>query len=204
MHHNESWIELFPIFLFKRQLKNHNKINQAIYDHVVKLYNDEDYKYMKKSIKGSDAWQSNFSIIDSECIEQLKPFLIKSIKESCILIYGYNLSFEVTLWVNSSPKYCYNSTHAHPGCQLAGVYYVRIPKIDIRSGILILRHPFGIHSESLGRMYNNIEIIPQEGDLYLFDANLSHEVTRNESDNWRISVSFNIRFNLPMITQSQR
>ena len=34
----------------------------------------------------------------------------------------------INLWANINPKGSYNNSHNHPGCDISGVYYVKVPK----------------------------------------------------------------------------
>ena len=91
-----------------------------------------------------------------------------------------------------------NSRHSHFTSNLfmSGVYYVKVPENSGRIRFYdprghIIRdakdtvHFFGDH------VYQYI--VPQEGMLLFFPTWLEHDVEENESDEDRVSVSFNIR-----------
>ncbi len=67
---------------------------------------------------------------------------------------------------------------------LSGVYYVQVPK---NSGKLVFNYP---HTAYHPRKYF---INPEEGMFCLFSYALDHLVTRNLSEETRISVSFNLK-----------
>ena len=93
-------------------------------------------------------------------------------------------------------KYSYNSAHNHPGCDMSGVYYVKVPKgecgsisfTDPRQGytygnrFFVERYTGG---EATGRE-------PIEGNMYLFPSCLEHCVLTNNVDEDRIAISFNL------------
>ena len=102
----------------------------------------------------------------------------------------------ICIWTMVNGKYSYNSSHNHPGCDISGVYYVKVPKgecggisfIDPRQGytygnrFFVERYTGG---ESTGRE-------PIEGNMYLFPSCLEHRVLTNQVDEDRIAISFNL------------
>ena len=87
--------------------------------------------------------------------------------------------FYLGCWFNYMPPQAVTTRHNHDdGFELlSAVYYVRVPE---NSGELIL------HGDSAQR------IRPEEGRLVFFSPALDHEVTRNNSDQGRLSIAFNI------------
>lgn len=84
-------------------------------------------------------------------------------------------------WAQVHEKGMSTNTHAHLPADISGVYYVKVPE---GSGVLA----FVLETDHL--MPEIVE--PKEGKLVLFPSWLSHYVTRNQSDERRISVSFNM------------
>ena len=68
-------------------------------------------------------------------------------------------------------------THDDDDELLSGVYYVRVPE---NSGKLVI-HEAGRREE----------IEPEQGMFIFFSPQTLHEVTRNDSDEIRVSVAFN-------------
>ena len=101
------------------------------------------------------------------------------------------------MWANINPPGGMNQPHIHPNSLFSGVYYVksnpqagRLKIYDPRPGAQInmpARKP-GDPGKDLWRDAN-IEPIP--GRIIMFPAWLWHSVEPNQSDNTRISVSFN-------------
>ena len=76
----------------------------------------------------------------------------------------------------------------------SGVFYVKVPE---RSGEI----EFDSHSgntfqprSSEPNIFNSrsIKIKPKKGKLLFFDSNIYHEIKKNESDQVRVSIAFNL------------
>jgi len=98
------------------------------------------------------------------------------------------------MWYNVNVKGDWNSLHNHSGeYHIAGVYYVTVPK---HSGRLVLRDPRPGNISNL--LYNDysrgeyLYIQPKEGLLILFPSYLDHFVEPSQTDEERISISFDI------------
>ena len=87
--------------------------------------------------------------------------------------------FHLGCWFNYMPPQAVTTRHNHDdGFELlSAVYYVRVPE---NSGELVL------HGDVEQR------IKPEEGRLVFFPPALDHEVTRNNSEQGRLSIAFNI------------
>ena len=115
----------------------------------------------------------------------------------------YNLPFDpklkqirdISIWGNINPKGSYNAIHNHPDCDLAGVYYVKVPEGDC--GTICFHDPRpALYGNSLVQdRYVGSGVIPRfpvEGNMYLFPSCIQHEVAMNNVDQDRISISFNL------------
>ena len=99
------------------------------------------------------------------------------------------------LWVNVNDNGGFNYPHNHPGSVLSGVYYVKAEpgqggfRID-RGDDAFYYLPQKVSSPTFFNMTN--WIYPSEtGKLILFPGWLKHSVLENETDESRISISFN-------------
>ena len=101
-------------------------------------------------------------------------------------------------WVNINHKGTWNRNHCHmDGTNfLSGVYYVTVPKGDC--GELVFNDPKGVVANSAPDTpyYKNSVITasfkPEENMLYYFPTWLEHEVGTNNTDEDRVSISFNL------------
>ena len=101
-------------------------------------------------------------------------------------------------WANISGMGHAFQPHTHPNNYLSGVYYVEAPAggdtvcfLDPRPQISVIKPP-------LKKMMpdNTDQVITQvtSGTMLLFPSWLRHSVPRNQGENRRISVSFNLMF----------
>ena len=144
---------------------------------------------VKKSNRGG--WQSE-SI--SATNENYKP-LIEQITE---FLKHLNLDIkEVSIpqmWANVNKKGDWNIIHQHAQYDLSGTYYVKVPK---DSGRLTFRDPrpgaigniFMVNRFDKGE-FMNMNLI--EGLLVIWPSYLDHYVEPSNSDEERISISFDI------------
>ncbi len=101
------------------------------------------------------------------------------------------------MWANINYKGGYNKPHVHPNSVFSGVYYVKTPP---KCGNLICNDPRpGIQTcmpsrqkgEPPKHLWREVHLQPQDNRALVFPAWLWHNVQPNESDDIRISVSFN-------------
>ena len=107
-------------------------------------------------------------------------------------------------WININNKGGYNETHTHPGALMSGAFYVKVPKEGDSGSIVFHRNPmeaYTIHSLGLAEDMSTAEELhtfatwtypPTENRLVLFPAWMPHGVRENETDEDRISISFNL------------
>ena len=86
--------------------------------------------------------------------------------------------------------------HAHPGCKLAGVFYLNAPEtsskirfFDPRPHNDFFSYTYTGQSSILQPSY---EIKPYNGLFLIFPSWLSHETLTNETDNKRTTAVFNV------------
>ena len=141
-----------------------------------------------KSNRGG--WQSDLYKPEGEflpLVEQIREFckhLPLNIKEIHI----------PQLWVNVNKKGNWNIIHQHGQYDLSGTYYVKVPK---DSGRLVFRDPrpaalgnkFMVSRFDKGE-FKNINVM--EGLLAIWPSHLDHFVEPSQTDEERISISFDI------------
>ena len=105
-------------------------------------------------------------------------------------------------WVNFMRAREFNPPHTHPNCDLSSVLFIKIPEA--------LKEEHKKHSNtgpgpgSLSFTYGEIQshgissrfFFPEEGDLFIFPATLTHFVTPFMSEVERISMSANFKLNV--------
>jgi len=101
------------------------------------------------------------------------------------------------MWANINPPGGMNRAHQHPNSLWSGVYYIKAPKNsghlkidDPRSSAAMCR-PRQKNGEKPTRLLRETHYEPIAGRCIMFPAWLMHCVDPNESNDIRISVSFN-------------
>jgi len=101
------------------------------------------------------------------------------------------------MWANINYSGGYNRPHIHPNCLFSGVYYI---KTSPRCGELVVNDPRpGIQTmmptrkqgQTPKHLWREAHIDPTQGRIIMFPAWLWHCVESNQSNDVRISVSFN-------------
>ena len=128
---------------------------------------------------------------------------IKSYFSENVLNMSKDIIFE-GLWMNINKKGDYNATHDPPNCHMAAAFWINSPE---GCGNFECQSP---HSYNYGQeigvytsnfrdktnSYGSYGFLPIEGSIMLFPASINHRVTSNQSNEDRISSSFNLTFKL--------
>ena len=132
-----------------------------------------------------------------ECRELFLSLISDEIKKyKSLLNFNRELKLD-NFWCNINYKNNYNLSHIHPKTYFSGVYYLKVPK---NSGQIVFNNSnifIRMHTE-LETACNNPnfnvcrEVNPKEDLLLMFPSYLVHEVEKNNSDDKRISISFNL------------
>jgi len=98
-------------------------------------------------------------------------------------------------WVNFNPPKTAHHKHVHPNSIVSGVFYLRTNE---RSGNFNVHRADGQRAMIRDQIttwnqfnYDYYYFTPKTYDLYLFPSSLSHSVDPNESNETRVSLSFN-------------
>ena len=102
------------------------------------------------------------------------------------------------MWANINPTGATNAPHIHPNSHFSGVYYIvsndksgALKIDDPRPGAQIVM-PHRKQEKLPKHLWKKTFLRPTVGRIIIFPAWLWHSVETNESDQLRISVSFNI------------
>ena len=101
------------------------------------------------------------------------------------------------MWANINYQGGYNRPHVHPNTLFSGVYYIKTSpncgKLvcnDPRPGIQTVM-PARVKGKPPKDLWREVHLDPIEGRIIIFPAWLWHGVEPNQSNDIRISVSFN-------------
>lgn len=160
------------------------------------------YDFQKKSesvnFSNRGGWQSNSDFWKQESFFHFYEYIFLCISSS---IKFYNREFDMgNMWVNINKKGNYNIEHDHPRSILSGVLWVQIPQ---NSGNLRFPSPkiflecdlLDSANENFKQQFNYyqaFDFTPKEGLIVMFPSHMRHLVEENESDQDRISISFNL------------
>ena len=104
------------------------------------------------------------------------------------------------MWININKKNDFNTPHTHPHSNFSGVYYLDVPE---KKGELIFMEndkrsmnnlESFLHSDEF---WSEFQIKPKKDMILLFPSSLVHMVRPHYEDGDRISLSFNIKLELP-------
>ena len=183
----------FPTMIYIKDFPDSEKLNKYLEDHIMRWSQND--KGVSKTNAGG--WHSS---TDMNQKEKYNPLTIELFNMQEEIYQKENLSRKPVLgnmWANINYPGNSNRPHLHPNSLFSGVYWIKTP---MKSGNLMLYDPRpGIHTTMPNRkegklpsqLWREIHYEPKAGRCIMFPAWLWHEVKPNESNDTRISVSFN-------------
>ncbi len=188
-----------PLIYIK--IDNHTKLN----DLLIK----ESYEWKRldngndKSNKGN-GWQSPETLMLKKT-RGFKNFTDIIPNAAALAVSKINPQLQITdytykanAWVNINQKGGYNSIHHHGEFHLSGVYYVKNSIQDYDNGkieFINSRNDYNIHKVIGGNAFStSIRVTPKEGFMIIFPSSLLHLVHPNNTNEDRISIAWNIKF----------
>lgn len=188
-------LSLFPTFVWKIQSTPEffESVNPRILSVLRQLNPDLD------EIPAGRSWQSDQTLHRREELSDLVSNIQSTARRILrFLKINYESVLMTACWANISSTEASHAMHSHPNNFLSGVYYVQtrpgadtINFHDPRPQTCIIRPPI---SELTAQNTDQVVLRVSEGTLLMFPAYLWHSVSRNESPDLRISVSFNLMF----------
>ena len=187
----------FPTPIYQFDIKDQS-LNIQLEKDILNWMN-QDKGVSRTNVKG---WHSHTNM-------HTKPEfakLTKALHEAQFKIYKEehldSEPFLGNMWANVNPTGGYNRAHLHPNCLWSGVYYVKTPE---KCGDLKLKDPrtgaemsmpkmikrFNHPDTAPTRLWREVHYEPVAGRCIMFPSWLIHCVEPNESNDIRISVSFN-------------
>ena len=190
-------LKFFPEPVFKYKFDKAKIFNKELAEYIYNLQK-EDKNGISRSNRGG--WHSkNFELTDQNSIQfkfalEVQIYILDAFKK-----FGWNTTKNIRIkemWSIINQKDDFNVIHTHPNCYLSAAYYVKAPdgcgKFVIETPNIAKKHfyPPIAQSNELNTSLNGLEI--NEGDLLLFPGYLPHKVAKNESEEDRIVISFNV------------
>lgn len=181
--------------LFPSPIIYNNVGTQLVTDQMITDTRESFFKSMQFSnvggyqsapvIKGT-AWQPLFQVAKAQLVEYLN-----GLGGNTGVVWNIQ---GAGLWLNVNGRGHYNKPHNHAGTHFSGIYYVKVPP---KSGMLYFQRPSHhnpiIEEHCKNREYGPLfEVMPRDGDMFIFPSELNHGVYPNFSREERISVAFNL------------
>jgi len=184
--------------IFKTTIFKKNISNNSYKKYFLNLLKNEKNNKCNNIVSNVGGFQTkDLILLQNENITR-NLFLKNTAEFVKILNNKIELKLQLSsFWINSNNKNDYNLLHNHVPGNISGVYYIKVPK---KSGRLVFQngdltklnsdnYPYFNNANFYARYFCNIN----ENDLYLFTSETLHYVEPNNSDEERISVSFNIK-----------
>ena len=160
---------------------------------------DEELAYLKTLSYRQQAGNGNYRSDDSyllrqEKLKNIKNFLGESVNKFTTDVLQSKQRLIITqCWANRNPKGSKHHEHVHPNSIISGVFYFRqdpkLPPIQFSKSI---QHAMKLDPKKYNNLNSETFLLPcTDGELILFPSSLKHSVPINQSNELRISMSFN-------------
>jgi len=180
----------FPTLIYAEDLKL--DINQMAQNII--QWSKEEEGVKKTNVNG---WHSTTEMHKKPEYKPLVDELFKMVHQVFNEEYLERSPVLGNMWANINYQGGYNKPHVHPNAVFSGVYYIKTPPncgrlicMDPRPGIQTCM-PTRKKGQPPKHLWRDVHLQPQENRAIMFPAWLWHSVEPNESNDMRISVSFN-------------
>ena len=182
----------FPTPIYIADIK-HPTLNQEL-ERDIMAWANKDKGIRRTNVKG---WHSTTNMANLPEYRKLVNMLFACQKTIYDQKHYESEPYLGNMWANVNPPGGMNRAHQHPNSLWSGVYYIKAPKNcgnlkidDPRSSAAMCR-PRQKEGEKPSRLFREIQYEPIAGRCIMFPSWLMHCVDPNESNDIRISVSFN-------------
>ena len=183
----------FPTIIYIKDLPNALQLNQYLEQKIIQ-WSQQDKGEQKTNAGG---WHST---TDMNKKEEYNPLTKELFNMQDEIYKKEHLSLKPVLgnmWANINYPGCYNRPHVHPNALFSGVYWIKAPQksgnfmvYDPRPGVQMAM-PDRKQKKLPSEYWREVHYEPRAGTAIMFPAWLWHEVKPNQSNDIRISVSFN-------------
>ena len=189
----------FPTSVYIKDLSNAVQLNQYLEQQIVKWSQIDPEGKKRTNVNG---WHSKTDMNLKEEYNVLTKELFAMQNEIFAKEFLTMKPALGNMWANINYPGGYNRPHLHPNSLFSGMYWIKTP---VKSGNLMLYDPRpGVHTTMPNRnadgpkegqlppeLWREVHYEPIAGRIIMFPAWVWHEVRTNESNDTRISVSFN-------------
>ena len=183
----------FPTMIYIKDFPDSEKLNKYLEPKIIQ-WSQQDKGTQKTN---SGGWHSKTDMNQKEEYNPLTRELFNMQEE---IYQKEHLSLQPVcgnMWANINGPGNFNRPHIHPNSLFSGVYFIKTPQ---KSGNLMVYDPRpGVQMTMPNRkkgelppeLWREVHYEPKAGRCIMFPAWMWHEVRTNESNDTRISVSFN-------------
>ena len=183
----------FPTPIYIKDLPNVDQLNSYLEQKIIQ-WSQQDKGVSKTNAGG---WHSATDMNQKEEYNVLTKELFNMQDEIFKKEFLTQKPVLGNMWANINGPGNFNRPHLHPNALFSGVYWIKAPE---KSGNLMVYDPRpGAHTIMPNRkegklpsqLWREVHYKPIAGRCIMFPAWLWHEVKPNQSNDTRISVSFN-------------
>ena len=182
----------FPTPIYILDIKDQS-LNLQLEKDVINWMN-QDKGIVRTNVNG---WHSTTDMHEKPEFKRLVNALYEAQKKIYIEEHLESEPFLGNMWANVNPPGGMNRAHQHPNSLWSGVYYIKATensgdlKIDDPRNCASMIRPKQKQDKLPTRLYRETHYKPITGRCIMFPSWLMHCVDPNESNDIRISVSFN-------------
>ena len=183
---------LFPTPVYIADIK-HSTLNQELERDIV-AWSKQDKGIVRTNVQG---WHSTTNMHERPEFKKLVNMLYACQKTIYEQEYYESEPVLGNMWANINPPGGSNRAHQHPNSLWSGVYWIKTPKncgqlkIDDPRSVACMTRPRQKDTKKPDRLWRETHYEPVAGRCIMFPSWLMHCVDPNESNDIRISVSFN-------------
>ena len=182
----------FPTPIYIADIK-HPTLNQEL-ERDILAWSNKNKGITRTNIQG---WHSDTNMNELPEYAKLVDMLYSAQRTIYDQEYYESEPFLGNMWANINPPGGSNRAHIHPNSLWSGVYYVKAPqnsgqlKIEDPRSVALMSRPKQKDVPKPDRLLREHHYEPKTGRLIMFPSWLNHCVDPNNSNDIRISVSFN-------------
>lgn len=189
-----------PVIRVPASEQNYDSVQREIQAAIKTIKDTNDstsLSYLYKAVQETSVSEKTYDFVEKYNCVNLKNRIYEAVNTYVDRI-GWRGPRDFALrgsWINITEKNSLHSQHCHPGYMLSGVYYYRTSE---QQGAISFNNPnphmffCGFPQGQLSPQ--TVDVVPDDGDILLFPSWLVHSTRKNQTDEERVSIAFNIDY----------